>query len=348
MLLDGLHIPVTTPFYPDGRLYLRKLEHNVDRYSRTPATGLTVLSQNGERTLLSDADTKEVLEIAVGATAPEKVLIANISRDSVLATLELADAAARLGYDVIALQAPRMLERDKDSKSLLTYFGAVADRSPLPILIQDADDTLPLELIAELAANPACLGLLANGSSRLHLRRVQAATAQVSHEVTVTTIFAAVTGRMNTPQTSGTTSNYISAESLSGAVTALATAPPKAALKTRTKKVGFQILVSRTASLLDALEAGAAGAVLPFSACAPQAVYEVFAAWKDGDPSLAAEKQSRLLVAAAEIEERLGSAALKAACDLNGYYGGKPRLPHLPLTGDERSLVQTLMTAMRN
>ncbi len=348
MLLDGLHIPVTTPFYPDGRLYLRKLEHNVERYSRTPATSLTLLSDSGERTLLSDAETQEVLQTAASASAPEKVLIANISRDSVVGTLELADAAGKLGYDAIALQAPQILGGDKEGRSLLTYFGAVLDRSPLPTLILDPDDTLPLDCIAELAANPACLGLLTNGSSRLHLRRVQSATAQISREVIVTNIFAAVTGRMNVPQKSAEKGSYISADSLGGAGTALATAPPRSALKTRTKKVGFQILAGRTASLLDALEAGAAGAVLPLAACAPQAVYEVFAAWKDGDPKLAAEKQARLLAAAADIEERLGVAALKAACDLNGYYGGKPRLPHLPLTGEMRTLVETLMAGMRN
>jgi len=28
MLLHGIFPPITTPFYPDGRVYLKKLEHN--------------------------------------------------------------------------------------------------------------------------------------------------------------------------------------------------------------------------------------------------------------------------------------------------------------------------------
>ena len=48
MLLEGLYLPLTTPFYPDGSLNLRKLEHNADRYSRTPAAGFAVLSEVGE------------------------------------------------------------------------------------------------------------------------------------------------------------------------------------------------------------------------------------------------------------------------------------------------------------
>ena len=43
MLLDGLFLPLTTPFYPDGTLYARKMEHNVRRYSLTPAAGMCVL-----------------------------------------------------------------------------------------------------------------------------------------------------------------------------------------------------------------------------------------------------------------------------------------------------------------
>src|SRR5438105_4201304 len=42
MLLHGIIAPITTPFYPDGRVYFRKLEHNVDRYSRGPLAGIAV------------------------------------------------------------------------------------------------------------------------------------------------------------------------------------------------------------------------------------------------------------------------------------------------------------------
>ena len=37
MLLHGILPPITTPFYPDGQVYYKKLEHNVERFSRTPS-----------------------------------------------------------------------------------------------------------------------------------------------------------------------------------------------------------------------------------------------------------------------------------------------------------------------
>jgi dihydrodipicolinate synthase/N-acetylneuraminate lyase len=63
-------------------------------------------------------------------------------------------------------------------------------------------------------------------------------------------------------------------------------------IKTRTKEVGFQVLTGSASILLDALEAGASGAILGFAACAPQACQEVYLAWKDHDLKLAAEKQA--------------------------------------------------------
>jgi len=59
MLIDGIHIPLTVPFYRDGNSYLRKLEHNAGRYSLTPAAGLVVLGPGSEASALSDEETNE-------------------------------------------------------------------------------------------------------------------------------------------------------------------------------------------------------------------------------------------------------------------------------------------------
>ncbi len=53
MFLHGIFPPITTPFYPDGKIYHRKLEQNVEHYSRTPTAGIVVLGSTGEAILLS-------------------------------------------------------------------------------------------------------------------------------------------------------------------------------------------------------------------------------------------------------------------------------------------------------
>jgi len=56
MLLQGIFPPITTPFYADGNIYFKKLEHNVEHYSKTPVAGLTVLGSTGEAIMLSDEE----------------------------------------------------------------------------------------------------------------------------------------------------------------------------------------------------------------------------------------------------------------------------------------------------
>src|SRR5215471_16410993 len=76
MFLHGIFPPITTPFYPDGHIYHRKLEQNVEHYSRTPMSGIVVLGSTGEAILLSDTERREALKSARDAAANEKVLIA--------------------------------------------------------------------------------------------------------------------------------------------------------------------------------------------------------------------------------------------------------------------------------
>jgi 4-hydroxy-2-oxoglutarate aldolase len=99
MLLEGIYAAVTTCFYPDGRPYWRKLEHNIDHYSRGPMSGMVLLGSTGEAVMLSDEESREALRVARDASAADKVLIAGVGRESVFETLRLADYAAQLQYD---------------------------------------------------------------------------------------------------------------------------------------------------------------------------------------------------------------------------------------------------------
>jgi dihydrodipicolinate synthase/N-acetylneuraminate lyase len=348
MLLEGLYLPLTTPFYPDGSLNLRKLEHNADRYSRTPAAGFAVLSEVGEPAMLSEEEARQVLRSAMDATAAEKVMLAGVSRDSVVGTLELVEFAANAGYDAVLVRQPSFLRDGKRAKELLTYFRAVADRSAVPVVLYSPDGSLPVEAVVELAGHPQIIGLVDGGHGSERISTVKAGTAAVKREVTVTPVFAAATGRMLVQKEAAGAGTFIAADTLTDSGAALAVAPPKPAIKTRTKVVGFQVLTCNTAEMLDGRQAGAVGAMPGFAACAPQGCYEVLAAWKDGDSGLALEKQARLRDAVERVEGAFGVPGIRFGCDLNGYFGGRPRLPLLPSSGEERAEIEVLMRGIRH
>ena len=202
-------------------------------------------------------------------------------------------------------------------------------------------------MVGALAGHPNVIGLMDAGLTVERLGAVRAATADVKREVTVTTVFAAVTGRMLEVSREGE-ATFVAADALSSGGASVAVAPPKPALKTRTKTVGFQVVAAGGASAsVDLLEAGVQGVVPELAACAPQGCHEVWAAFKDGDPQLARLKAERLREADAVVSE-LEVAGVKYACDLNGYFGGAPRLPRVGLTAEEKARVERAFREVRN
>ena len=355
MLLEGIFAPVTTPFYPDERIYFKKLEFNVARLSLTALSGLVVLGSTGEAVSLDDQETREVLRVAAESATDDKVLIAGIGRESVHATVALAEFAAQYSYDAVLVRNPSYYRPQLSHAAILHYFRSVADRSPLPVLLYSipkfTEFEIPLEVVAELAQHPNILGLKESSGSVDRVRDVVQATRLAPRRtVTVTPIFEAVTGRMLKAKPAGA-GNFISADGLAsggeGGI-ALAVAPPVPAMKTRTREVGFQVLTGSASNLKESLDAGASGAILAFATCAPQACQEIYIAWKEHDDQLAIDRQKRIAAAGTFIGSTLGIPGIKYACDWNGYFGGNARSPLLPLTADVKSQIEQALGRIRN
>jgi dihydrodipicolinate synthase/N-acetylneuraminate lyase len=356
MLLEGIFTAATTPFHPDGRVFLKKLEQNIEHYSRTPVSGLVLLGSTGEAVMLSDDESREVLRAARGAASAEKVLLAGVARESLVETLRLAEFAAEQQYDAVLVRTPHYYTPQYSGSSsvalgILTYYRTLADRSPLPVVLYSIPKfthyDLPVEVIAELAQHPNILGLKDSSGSVKRIAHVVEATRNAPRrELPVTSTFTAFTGRMLL-DAAMPTGNFVSTDVLSGG-TAVAAPPVPAVKAMRKKSVGFQVLCGSAEHMLASLEAGASGAVLALAACAPQACQEIYTAWKENDPALAALKQERVVQASRYVSGALGVPGIKHGCDLNGYYGGRPRLPLLPLDADQQAEVARVMGDVRN
>src|SRR5271154_4471476 len=249
MLLEGMHLPLTTPFHVDGRLNTRKLEDNVVRYSKTPAAGLVVLGRSGQPTLLSDAETREVLRAAAAVTAAEKVLTAGVARDSVPGALELIEYAAGQGYDAALVRVPSYLEANAAvwRREIVTYFHAIADRAALPVVLESGRSgvqALAEDVVIELAGHPGIVGMVEGGLDVARIGWLVQATAVFKRDVTVTMVFAAVTGRMQA-KAAPEGGQMVSAAGLSGGTVVSAT-PAAEVLKTRAKTGGFQGVSGRS------------------------------------------------------------------------------------------------------
>jgi 4-hydroxy-2-oxoglutarate aldolase len=383
MLLSGIFPPITTPFYPDGAVYYKKLESNVERYSRTPVAGIVVQGSTGEAILLSDSERRDVFKVAIAAAAPHKVMIAGTGLESAFETLRLTEYAAELGYDAAMVRTPHYYKKQMHPANLLAFYRTVADQSALPIVIynfpQATGYDMPAELVIELANHPNIVAIKESSGNLEKVRAMVEGTRHIKHQATVTETFAAVTPRMLKAAEAEVRAKQekdsrelVSVESLTGASSAnlgtsrVGTGDPArpaerssasssssaistiGSLKTRQKEVGFQVLVGAAHQLEPSLALGAAGAILAFACPAPTACYEIFAAIKEDDLTLARERQERLKQAAQRVVSDFGVPGIKYAMDLNGYYGGLARIPFLPLTGDQKKQVEEAMTDLRN
>jgi 4-hydroxy-2-oxoglutarate aldolase len=358
MLLHGILPPITTPFYPDGNVYFKKLESNVERYSRTPVAGIVVLGSTGEAILLSDQERRDVFKAAREAAGPNKVLVAGTGIESAIETLRLTDYAAELGYDVAMVRTPHYYKKQMQTANILAFYRTVADRSPLPVIIynfpQATGYDMPAEVVIELAGHPNLVGIKESSGDVEKVRKMVEGTRHIQRSATVTETFDAVTPRMLAAAASGAGSEggeLVPVGVLSGVTAAQPSSSAVSVvgkMKTRQKEVGFQVLVGAAQKLQSSLDAGAVGAILAFACPAPTACYEIYAAWKEGDADLARLKQERIVRAAQRLVGDLGIPGVKHGMDFNGYYGGPSRLPFLPLTAGLKGEIESLLADVRN
>ena len=355
MFLHGIFPPITTPFYPEGDVYHKKLEANVERYSRTPSAGIVVQGSTGEAILLSDQERRDVLKTAIAAAAPNKVMIAGTGVESASETLHLTEYAAELGYDAAMVRTPHYYKKQMLPANILAFYRTVADRSPLPIVIynfpQATGYDMPSEIVIELADHPNIVGIKESSGNLEKVKKIVDGTRHVKRQAPVTETFDAVTPRMLKAAATDASNGgqLVSVEALAGATKPSSSAVTVVGkLKTRQKEVGFQVMVGAAHQLEPSLARGAVGAILAFACPAPMACYEVYAALKEGDAELAREKQERVKLAAQRVVGDLGVPGVKYAMDLNGYYGGASRLPFLPLTSDLKAEIETLMAGIKS
>ncbi|HTS75407.1 MAG TPA: dihydrodipicolinate synthase family protein [Bryobacteraceae bacterium] len=108
----------------------------------------------------------------------------------------------------------------------------------------------------------------------------------------------------------------------------------------------FQVLASSELTLSESFAAGATGAVLSFANAAPHATISIWEAHRTRESDAARDWQTRIAPIVKMIGER-GVAVLKHAMDLNGYYGGPPRLPLTGLTAEQKKSVEAALDGIK-
>jgi 4-hydroxy-2-oxoglutarate aldolase len=110
----------------------------------------------------------------------------------------------------------------------------------------------------------------------------------------------------------------------------------------------FQVLSGSGTTFWPALKAGAAGGILAFANCAPYACVTIWEAFRTREYEAAEDWQNRIQLAAKLVTGTYGIPGLKYAMDLNGYYGGPPRLPLVPASPEAKSEIEKSLDGIRS
>ena len=286
MKIQGMYASVATPFDHTGAMYRAKIQHNFDKWSRTSLAGFITGSLSGEGPLLEAEEKIELLRIARPHIPDGRTIIADVTSEGVHAAGKLACAAAQAGANAIVSLVPHQYRNLMyGPEAQILFFRALADRSPVPVLIHNSPqmtgvDLLP-ETAAKLAEHPNIVGLIETGTPAPRIAQIRAVV-------------------------------------------------PKE----------FAVLAGSESQVWESLKAGANGAALAFASAAPYATIAIWEAFRTREEDAGIDWQGRISHPAILVTDMYGVPGLKHAMDLNGYYGGQPRLPFMPVSQDARREIE--------
>lgn len=164
----GIFTPIVTPFTTDDAVDEGALRRNVDRWMRTPLTGLVVLGSNGEAAQLDEVEADRVVTIVREHVPRDRPLIAGTGRESTKATIAATARAAAAGVDAVLVRTPSFFKAQMTADVFVRHFTAVADASPVPVLLYNVSMftgvNMQVHAVERLAAHPNIAGMKESGS----------------------------------------------------------------------------------------------------------------------------------------------------------------------------------------
>jgi 4-hydroxy-2-oxoglutarate aldolase len=161
--LQGIIPPIPTPFDAAGEIARRELAANVRWWMSTRLSGVLVLGSNGEAAFLDDMENDVAVATAREHVPSDRLLLVGTGRESTRAAVAAAKRAAELGADAVLVRAPGYFKSQMTTEALVTHFTAVADASPVPVLLYNLPNvvgfSLTLPVVAALAAHPNIVGM---------------------------------------------------------------------------------------------------------------------------------------------------------------------------------------------
>lgn len=165
--IGGIFAAATTPFGPDGALDAAAAAANATALVAAGLQGLVLVGSTGEAPLVDDAERDALLAAVRPVVPPDRWLLMGIGAESTRLTIDRAKRAAALGADAVLVVAPHYYTAAMTPRAQEAHYRAVADASPLPVLLYSIPlymhFALDAETVGRLATHPNIIGIKDSG-----------------------------------------------------------------------------------------------------------------------------------------------------------------------------------------
>ena len=181
----GIFPPITTPFDPTtGDIAPVQFRENIERLLAEGVDGIVVSGSTGEAPLLEPEEQRLLVGLARDTLPDGKWLIAGTGGESTRQTIALSQAAGAAGANAVLVRAPSYFSAALTPETLALHFRAVADLSPVPVLIYNIPKYthLPLApaLLQQLTSHERIIGVKDSSGDPKNLAAYRAAVPRWS------------------------------------------------------------------------------------------------------------------------------------------------------------------------
>jgi 4-hydroxy-2-oxoglutarate aldolase len=162
--LEGVLVPVTTVFDGvTGEAEAVNFRENLRRWVAEPLDGIVLFGSNGEGPLLDEDEKVRLTTFARDVVPSTTSLIAGAAAESTRATRRQCRELAEAGADAVIVHPPSYFGSTLSPAALRDHFLAVAESSPVPVVLYNIPKythvALEAGLVAELARHPNIIGI---------------------------------------------------------------------------------------------------------------------------------------------------------------------------------------------
>ncbi|HEX6939988.1 MAG TPA: dihydrodipicolinate synthase family protein [Longimicrobiales bacterium] len=160
----GILVPVTTPFDPvTGDVAPVHFRENLRRWFDHPLDGVLLFGSTGEGILLELEEKERLIGYARDVIPADRPILAGVSAESTRSAVEQSRRLADAGADAVLVHPPVYFGSVLSPASLRDHYLALADGSPVPVLVYNMPKythiNLEPGLVGELARHPNIAGM---------------------------------------------------------------------------------------------------------------------------------------------------------------------------------------------